>query len=340
MSRKQEIKIEGNGNISAEVVADSISPEGKRITTYVLEYPRFIHSEFMTHRMFSRNAASSRAIPVTKVIEHMHYNSAEPIHWGKNQAGMQAKEELEQPYKIHVQQAWAESKFNAIDTAYKMSDEGAHKQIVNRILEPFQMIRVICTATEYDNFFYLRYHADAQPEIAELARVMWEVREQSEPELLFPGEWHVPFVSTVKKQLAVYASDGNCIGDFVRQYFIEDENHNKFILTPEEALKISASCCAQVSYRKADTSLEKALSIYDKLITMKPCHASPLEHQATPMDMHTWELESYDSGADWDEGTTHCDKNGALWSGNFKQWVQYRQLIPDNVCNNFVKEPT
>jgi thymidylate synthase ThyX len=335
MSRKQEIKVEGNGNISAEVVADSISPEGKRITTYVLEYPRFIHSEFMTHRLFSRNAASSRAIPVTKVIEHMHYNSAEPIHWGKNQAGMQAKEELEQPYKIRVQQAWAESKFNAIDTASKMSDEGAHKQIVNRILEPFQMIRVVCTATEYDNFFYLRYHADAQPEIAELARVMWEAMQQSKPELLYPGEWHTPFVNHERDK------DGN-LHYFVEEISRDDDQswgmkYEKY-LTLEEALKISSSCSAQVSYRKADTSLEKALSIYDKLITMKPCHASPLEHQATPMDMHTWEFESYESGADWDEGATHCDKNGKLWSGNFKQWVQYRQLIPDNVCNNFVKE--
>lgn len=336
MSRKQEIKVEGKGNVSAEVVADSISPEGKRITTFVLEFHRFILPEFNTHRLFSRNAASSRAIPVTKVIEHMHYNSAEPIHWGKNQAGMQAKEELEQPNKIRVQQQWTESKFNAMDKASEMTAEGAHKQIVNRILEPFQMIRVVCTATEYDNFFYLRYHADAQPEIAELARVMWEVREQSEPELLFPGEWHVPFVSTVKKQLAVYDSDGNCIGDFVRQYFIEDENHNKFILTPEEALKISASCCAQVSYRKADTSLEKALSIYDKLITMKPCHASPLEHQATPVDSDKY--DSYSPGVLWPEGITHQDRNGYPWSGNFKRWVQYRQLIPDNVCNNFVKE--
>ena len=326
MSRKQEIKVEGKGDISAEVVADSISPEGKRITTYVLEYPRFIHSEFMTHRMFSRNAASSRAIPVTKVIEHIHYNSAEPIHWGKNQAGMQAKEELEQPNKIRVQQAWAESKFNAIDTASKMSDEGAHKQIVNRILEPFQMIRVVCTATEYDNFFYLRYHADAQPEIAELARVMWEVREQSKPELLYPDEWHTPFVE-------------HCRVDGELKYFISEVNGLQY-LTLEEALKISASCSAQVSYRKADTSLEKALSIYDKLITMKPCHASPLEHQATPMDMHSWEFESYELGDVLDEGTTHCDRNGKLWSGNFKQWIQYRQLIPDNVCNNFVKEPT
>lgn len=340
MSRKQEIKVEGNGNISAEVVADSVSPEGKRITTFVLEFHRFILPEFNTHRLFSRNAASSRAIPVKTMMELVENSPAMPIHWGKNQSGMQAKEELQDAEKEIVQNYWELASGNAGVIAELMGENGAHKQIVNRILEPFQMIRVVCTATEYDNFFYLRYHADAQPEIAELARVMWEAREQSEPELLFPGEWHVPFVSTVKKQLDVYDSDGNCIGDFVRQYFIEDENHNKFILTPEEALKISASCSAQVSYRKADTSLEKALSIYDKLITMKPCHASPLEHQATPMDMHTWEFESYEAGDVWDEGTTHCDKNGKLWSGNFKQWVQYRQLIPDNVCNNFVKEPT
>src|SRR5574343_413587 len=130
------IKIEGKGNISAEIIADSISDvvDNKLIITYVLEYPRFIHSEFMTHRLFSRNAASSRAIPVNKVIEHMYYNSAEPIHWGKNQAGMQAKEELEQSHKIRVQQLWAESKFNAIDVASNMATEGAHKQIVNRIL--------------------------------------------------------------------------------------------------------------------------------------------------------------------------------------------------------------
>jgi len=334
------VKIEGKGGISAEIVADSISEQGKRITTYVLEYPRIVHSEMLTHRLFSRNAASSRAIPVNSMIDLVNNSPAAPVHWGKNQSGMQAKEELEQPNKERVQALWKEAADFAASQADKMNLELAHKQIVNRILEPFQMIRVVCTATEYDNFFYLRYHADSQPEIAELARVMWEVREQSEPELLFPGEWHVPFVSTVKKQLAAYDSDGNCIGDFVRQYFIEDENHNKFILTLEEALKISASCSAQVSYRKADTSLEKALSIYDKLVTMKPCHASPLEHQATPMDMHTWEFESYEAGDVWDEGTTHCDKNGKLWSGNFKQWAQYRQLIPDNVCNNFVKEPT
>lgn len=321
------IKIEGKGNISAEIIADSISDvvDNKRITTYVLEYPRFIHSEFMTHRLFSRNAASSRAIPVNKVIEHMYYNSAEPTHWGKNQAGMQANVELEQPHKIRVQQLWAEGKFNAIDVASKMAEEGAHKQIVNRILEPFQMIRVVCTATEYDNFFYLRYHADAQPEICELARVMWEAREQSIPEELQPGEWHVPFVNTSR----------DAAGKRYYWNFISDTE--KVEISLEDALKVSASCCAQVSYRKLDTSLEKALDIYNKLVTMKPVHASPTEHQATPME-NIFGEDYVDVEIRPQKGVTHNDIKGNGWSANFCGWIQYRQLIPDNVCNNFVKE--
>lgn len=334
------IKIEGKGNISAEIVADSVSPEGQRITTYILEYPRFIHSEFMTHRLFSRNAASSRAIPVSKVIELVKTSPAMPIHWGKNQNGMQAKEELDDITMGGAKEHWRRACLNAVHFAESLSFIGAHKQIVNRILEPFQMIRVVCTATEYDNFFYLRYHTDAQPEIAELARVMWEAREQSQAELLQPGEWHVPFVSSVKKQLAVYDNEGNCIGDFVRQYFIEDENHNKTILTLEEALKVSASCSAQVSYRKTDTSLEKALDIYNKLVTMKPVHASPFEHQATPICDGVHEYDNYGYNNEWSQGITHKDRNGNAWSGNFKWWIQHRQLIPDNVCNNFVKEAT
>lgn len=319
------IKIEGKGNISAEIVADSISENNKRITTFVLEFHRFILPEFNTHRLFSRNAASSRAIPVNKVIEHMYYDSAEPIHWGRNQAGMQAKEELEQPHKIRVQQLWAESKFNAIDVASNMAIEGAHKQIVNRILEPFQMIRVVCTATEYDNFFYLRYHADAQPEIAELARVMWEAREQSIPEELQPGEWHVPFVSTSR----------DAAGKRYYWNFISDTE--KVEISLEDALKVSASCCAQVSYRKLDTSLEKALDIYNKLVTMKPVHASPTEHQATPME-NIFGEDYVDVEIRPQKGVTHNDIKGNGWSANFCGWIQYRQLIPDNVCNNFVKE--
>lgn len=327
MSHKQEIKVEGKGNISAEIVADSVSPEGKRITTYALEYPRFIHSEFMTHRMFSRNAASSRAIPVAKVIELVENSPAMPIHWGKNQAGMQAKEELVGEEKEIVQNYWELASENSVVVAELMGENGAHKQIVNRILEPFQMIRVVCTATEYDNFFYLRYHADAQPEISELARVMWEARELSQPELLQPGEWHVPFVHTERHG-----------GTGERLYFLPNEGGNVLwenSITLEEALKVSASCSAQVSYRKADTSLEKALDIYNKLVTMKPVHASPFEHCATPIDYR--EYDSYSDGEDWPAGITHKDRAGYPWSGNLKGWIQHRQLIPDNVCWNYEK---
>ena len=47
----------------AEVLIDSVNPAGQRLTTFVLRFPRFVLSEFNTHRMFSRNASSSRAIP-------------------------------------------------------------------------------------------------------------------------------------------------------------------------------------------------------------------------------------------------------------------------------------
>lgn len=320
------IKIEGKGNITAEIVADSVSPMGKRVTTYVLEYPRFIHSEFMTHRLFSRNAASSRAIPINKVIELVEQSPAKPIHWGKNQSGMQAKGELAGKELVTAQFYWQQAADGVVTLAELMAEAGAHKQIVNRILEPFQMIRVVCTATEYDNFFYLRYHADAQPEIAELAKCMWEAREQSIPEVLQPGEWHVPFVNTSRDAAGK------------RYYWNFISETEKVGISLEEALKVSASCCAQVSYRKLDTSIEKALDIYNKLVTMKPVHASPLEHQATPICDNTHECDNYSEGNDWSEGITHKDRDGFPWSGNFREWIQYRQLIPDNVCNNFVKE--
>lgn len=304
--------------IKATIVAHSKSSvDGKEIVTWELEYPRFIHSELMTHRLFSRNAASSRAIPVAKMIEQVRNNPAIPIHWGKNQPGMQAFEELDVHQKHHVQDEWRRAVFHATEIAESMRQAGAHKQLVNRLTEPFQMMKTVLTATEFDNFFWLRKHPDAQPEIKRLAEVMWEAKEVSKPRLLQPGDWHVP-----------YYDDGTWISS------VYEDN------TLEEALAISASCCAQVSYRKLDDSLEKAKDIFAKLIESKPCHASPCEHQATPMEEsgEFWD-ESGEYGVNclcdpdtWQEGITHVDRNGNFWSGNFKGFVQHRQLIEDNVC--------
>lgn len=252
------VEIVGKGGISALVVCDSRHPHshGRRLTTLQLRYPRFIHSEFMTHRVFSRNASSSRAIPVAKMIEQVRNDAAMPIHWGKNMPGMQANEELDLEHKSEVKGEWNMAAQNAADSAEFMMKEGAHKQIVNRILEPFQFISVIVTATEWENFFELRDHPDAQPEIQELARVMKAAIQASKPDELGFGDWHLPYVTKEEKA--------------------------KFSIA--DCRRMSAARCARVSYLTHDgqtPSPEKDFDLFDKLVGSVPLHASPIEHQAT-----------------------------------------------------------
>lgn len=337
------ITVTGRANISAKIIADSFCA-GNRIITFELEYPRFIHAEFMTHRLFSRNAASSRAIPVSRMLELVRDRPATFVHWGKNQAGMQANEELSGDALKFAQNEWKTAAHEASTCATILNDIGAHKQIVNRLLEPFQMMKVVCTATEWDNFLYLRNHRDAQPEIHELASVMWEAMKKSTPELLTPGQWHTPYVKhhhftngAFVYTTLVNASEMDKPENADREFFIciEEEGMAEMILTLEEALMVSASCCAQVSYRRQDDSLEKARDIYKRLIESKPCHASPVEHQATPILSRDPErvpanLDGYP--ATWEKGITHQGRNGKFWSGNFCGWIQARQLVKDHTC--------
>ena len=306
-------------SISATIVADSIA-NGKRITTWELEYPRFIHAELMTHRMFSRNAASSRAIPIEKTLEQVAANPAGPEEWGINQSGMQAKQIMRGWQKKTAQGTWGQAAKAATESAKKLQKLGLHKQIVNRVLEPFVHMKVVVTATEWNNWYHLRDHQDAQPEIRILAALMRERVEYSIPRELKEGEWHVPYVELKTEAGGAYP---------VIQLHEDGEEAIWKRLTWEEALKISSSCCAQVSYRLLDTSMEKAIKIYDMLVSNKPVHASPFEHQATPM------LRLEDSGSScgvpWEEGVTHTDRSYKFWSGNFQGWVQHRQLIKDNV---------
>lgn len=299
--------------ITAKIIADSINAFGIRITTFELVYPRMIHSELMTHRLFSRNAASSRAIPISAVIEQVRSNPAVPSHWGKNQPGMQARIELDGVELSTVQYLWNKAMSNACDIAESMSKEGAHKQVANRILEPFVHMKTVLTATEFNNWWWLRDHEDADPTIHELAEAMRVEYYTSIPDLLANGEWHMPYVS--------WGHDDNDVQIF------QDENFND--ISVEQALKISASCCAQVSYRKNDPSLAKAEDIYDKLVSMEPVHASPFEHSAkcSTIILDDFELRS----KYWPEGITHIDRYGDWWSGNLKGWIQYRQLISNNV---------
>ena len=206
-----------DGHLAVKIVADSISESGKRITTFQLKYPRFIHAEAKTHRVMSnhtaiefdlgvmedkdlsKSAGSSRAVPVLRMIEQVRTNPAMPIHWGKNQSGMQAKEELSGIALDMAEDAWKNAAIEASIIADKMMNLGAHKQIVNRILEPFQHMHTVLTATEFDNFFELRIHEDAQPEIYALALTMKQAMDNSEPRILKVGEWHLPYILNAER---------------------------------------------------------------------------------------------------------------------------------------------
>lgn len=313
--------------ISAKIIAHSIAPNGQMIVTWELEYPRFIHGEFMTHRLFSRNAASSRAIPVATIIDQVRDNPAMPTHWGKNQPGMQAKSELGRFRKKAAIKFWKLAARTSCKLAEAMNRIGLHKQAANRILEPFQTMKTVMTATCMDNFFWLRNHVDAQPEIRELARLMWEALQASTPIELNPGDWHVP-----------YYNDGVWRPEFSDELGTCDI----WLQTLENALAISSSCCAQVSYRKLDDTLEKAQMVYQRLVESEPVHASPFEHSATPIESpgaRYAEGEDYSNNVSdpesWQEGITHVDRNGKFWSGNLIGWVQHRQLIPNNVCMKY-----
>ena len=240
--------------IEAKVILDSVSPVGKRITTLQLKYPRWVHGEFLTHRAFSRNSMSSRAVPVAKMIEQVRNDPALPIHWGKNQPGMQAAEELTGDDLGSAKYEWRNAARNAAESAEEMHWLGAHKQIVNRLLEPFQWMHTVVTATEWDNFFVLRCHPDAQPEMQALAHAMRDAVDASTPR---PAEQHFPYSRE------------------------EDE-----VMSVWRRAMVSAARCARVSYLKHDgtaPSITEDLALFERLAGNAPIHASPLEHQGFAM---------------------------------------------------------
>lgn len=300
--------VEGKNGISAKVIADSISSSGKRMTTMELVFPRPILSELNTHKMLSKNSQSTRAVPLKSAIQYVQDNPFIPVWWGKNQAGMSAKEELDGSEQERAKHLWLSLRDSIIQYVQQMGDVNLHKQIAARPLEAFQMHKAIVSGTEWKNLLWLRNHHDAQPEFGELAKCIQTALDQSEPMLLHPGEWHLPYVNS---KIVDRGSQAERLAYFSGETEIDLET----------AKKVSASCCAQVSYRKLDESVEKAISIFDKLFSGSRIHASPVEHQATPI------LDVQESP--WQEGVTHVDRNGDYWSGNLCGWIQYRKLIPN-----------
>lgn len=303
-----------------ELLLSSIA-NGVELHTFRLNYWRAIHSEVMTHRDFSRNANSSRAIPVEKMLKQIQNDPAGPSHWGKNERGMQASEEnnakvqipdalaysftefcittineynysLIESLRINCPRvmAWRFSAWLAASMSKAFSDAGYHKQVANRITEPYQYINVVLSSTEWDNFFKLRCHSDAMPEFRELAEEMRRQIHISKPQELEMGEWHLPLIDLYEKALD----------------------------TPTK-LKLSSARCASVSYKTVegyDMDLDRANAIFDKLVGSEPLHASPTEHQAMFGDTVGIQAKP--------------------WQSNFRRpWIQHRKFIENKFLNTF-----
>lgn len=319
--------------IRAYVIEDSVAANGKRLTTLELTYPRWIHAEGRTHRQIaideeddgviygtgvpeaefrtpsimedknlSRNASSSRAIPVKTMIREVMERPAIPLFWGANQKGMQAGAECDELVmfewtKLDREAAWLRGRDQMVRLAQAFADAGYHKQIVNRLLEPWGHIKVVATATEWDNFHALRDHDKAEPHIRLLSQRMQAAVLASIPRKLGPGEWHLPYVTLEEREVM----HGMKFFGVSRM----DPSSGGIPLP----IKLSVARCARTSYRTHEGLTPRPaedIALYNALAGHRPPHASPTEHQATPYFTPVQEPSV---------------------TGNFHGWRQFRKII-------------
>ena len=315
--------------MQVEVILASKGPhQSKPLYTIRMRYPRIIHGEIMTHRVFSRNARSSRAVPVKTMLDEVLNIPFIPWHWGKNQKGMQANQECNNPViipnsyvnywdsdtPISREAAWLYASERTVEVAEAFMEADYHKQIPNRLLEPFSWIDTLITATEWDNFLWLRDHTDAEPHLQDLARLVRQAIDNADVEELKPGQWHLPYITEE---------------DWKTEETQSQTDSHLWLC------KISAARCARISYKPfdGDASYERELERYDSLVTADLVHASPLEHQATPDKMCTYDTNIFDKTND---GLTPIEtlefyvagRNPEL-HGNLDGWIQYRKTIPN-----------
>jgi hypothetical protein len=247
--------------ISAKVIADSVNPDGDRLVTVEGVFNRYLLAEFNTHRVFSRNSASSRAIPVQKVMKQVWSDPALPIHWGENQMGMQARDQLQGWRLWTARRLFLWARIPVLVFVWFLTKLKLHKQVANRLLEPWVWHTLVFSGTEFENFFKLRLHPDAQPEFQEFARCCRVAIDASTPRQLEWGQWHLPYVSELDKFLIALDTEG------------EDVWFNG-------PAKVSTACCARTSYvRQNDRkSVAEDVAMCDRLSSSG--HWSPFEHPA------------------------------------------------------------
>ena len=338
--------------IEAIIIADS-TYKGSRITTFMLTYPRMIHSELMTHRVFSRNSASSRAIPFEKMVKMAEEDLFIPIAWQKEHSGMQGVEYHTDPDRIKIlEAAWRVAGESAIANAKTLHSVQLTKQLCNRLLEPFMWHTVLVTTTELENFFELRCpeylvnwypiscpealepfqanfrskkdaikdtenetsewtlidwlkssESGAEIHIQALAEAIWDAVKESTPKELKVSEWHIPFGDKIKLSSPIPIEAGLSLNEGLAR----------------RKIMVATARCARLSYMTmyGKIDYDKDIILYQRLL--ESGHLSPFEHCATPIKWHPDPSRI--------KGVTHVDVQENIWSGNFKGWIQYRQLI-------------
>lgn len=312
---------------AVSIICDSIGPSGVRFTTFVVTYPRFVHSEMMTHRMLSKSSASSRAIPSEKMRAMIRDTPALPLWWGKNQSGMQAKEELDNSHLVYgtaqqegpvdaqggsvcrlieertergeAQRLWLEARDAMLDYSDRLAKLGLHKALVNRLTEVWMPITVVISGTDWNNLWHLRDHPDAMPELQVPVTEMFYQYLESKPKKLDEGDWHQPFMDA--ETIAACRLSWNLDQAIpVSAYPFAVDSLNK----------ISAARCARVSYlnHEGKRVIDDDLKLYDRLVRRddprEPIHAAALEHTAQALAT-------------------------AERIGNVRGWRQLRKTIPN-----------
>lgn len=280
------------------ILADSVNTSGDRLVTFCVTYPRIIHSEILTHRMLSRSSASSRAIPTVRLLERIMLDPFIPMYIGANQKGMQAGEELSEEKRQEAVAKWLDARNDAVRYARNLSALGVHKQVVNRLVEPWMWITVIISATERTNFYGLRDHEAAEPHFQHLARMMRDAEKASTPKLLQPGDWHMPLVDVDAEDTAALDS-----------YMIPPDEilpFDQMTIGKTVRVKCAVGRCARVSYLTHDgrRAIDEDIRLYNDLAVQVPLHASPAEHVAVALA-------------------------SSKRVGNFVGWGQLRKALPN-----------
>jgi thymidylate synthase ThyX len=309
-----------NHLITANILADSINTHGDRVTTMLLCFPRIVLSEFNTHRMLSKNSASSRAIPFKKMIKMVEEQPFVPTRWMAEHKGMQGKEYHTDPTEIgKCIKIWMDGRDAAIKFAKRLDKNKVTKQLCNRMLEPYMMHTALVTASEWENFFALRAHEDAEIHIQELAFKMLDAYNNSTPKELFAGEWHIPYGDRFdEKRLEKHMPE---VGPDSLQWWDEQRDWLK--------VKIATARCARTSYlnNEGADDYQKDLELHDRLLINQPIHASPAEHCARAM--YAEEYEKYSRTYLNDRDELVIEKG---WCRNLKGFAQYRTMLSNDTA--------